>query len=621
MKLKLHNNSIIALFRYLWRYSKGRRHWVIIFITFSIIGNSIWLLEPIVIGRVFNSIQFSANDPKLFSHIVKNLSFLILLVIGFWIFHGISRIIEKLNAFYVRKNYRKDMLDKVMDLPAEWHIGHHSGDTIDKIDKASENLFNFSCEVSMLISILVALIGSAAILLYFDWKSCLIAVAISSIIIFIIAKFDKYLKQGYDAIFKFENNLAAAIHDYVGNIITVITLKLTKRAMEEIHYREMKALPDFKKNNLIEESKWFLTGLVISVMTFSALSLNAYFSYKFTGVIMIGTLFMLYKYLQGIGQAFYNFAWKYGEILRQDTAVRAAEVITEDYNRLVGRNTSLSPAGGHIPAMNGTSKRGTALRLARLPKDWKTLKITNLSFSYKDFEGGEFKGIKHINNISLAIHKGQKIAFIGESGSGKSTILALLRGLFKPEKVKLYCDGNILKYGLSHIKGYVTLIPQEPEIFNTTIKDNITMGIHGNRKKLDDIMEIAQFKKVIQRLPRGLNTNVMEKGVSLSGGEKQRLALARGLFAAEDSQFILLDEPTSSVDTVNERKIYENIFSKYKDRTIIGSIHRLHLLEMFDYIYYFKNGKIITEGTFMTLLEDEDFKKIWQAYKKESSEK
>ncbi|MFH1192576.1 MAG: ABC transporter ATP-binding protein [bacterium] len=613
MKLKLKNNSIIALFRYMWRYSKGRRHWVIIFIAFSIIGNSIWLLEPIVIGRVFNSIQFSASDPKLLSYIVKNLSWLIVILIGFWIFHGTSRLIEQLNAFFVRKNYRKDMLDKVMALPAEWHIAHHSGDTIDKIDKASENLFMFSCEFSMLISMLVAIIGSALVLLYFDWKSCLIAVAISSIIIFIIAKFDIHIKRGYDAIFKFENNLAAAIHDYIGNIITVITLKLSKRAAEEIHYREMKVLPDFKKNNILNESKWFLTGLVISVMTFSALSLNAYFSYKFTGVIMIGTVFMLYKYLQGIGQAFYNFAWKYGEILRQDTAVRAAEVITEDYSKLV-ENRGLPPSKGVGLFV------GTASRSARLPKNWKTLKISNLSFSYKDFEAGEFKGIKHINNISLAIHNGQKIAFIGESGSGKSTVLALLRGLFKPEKVKLYCDGNVLKNGLKHIKEYVTLIPQEPEIFNTTVKDNITMGIHGNRKKLDNIMEIAQFKKVILRLPRGLNTNVMEKGVSLSGGEKQRLALARGLFAAEDSQFILLDEPTSSVDSVNERKIYENIFSKYKDKTIIGSIHRLHLLEMFDYIYYFRNGKIITEGTFITLLEDEDFKKLWNAYQREEKE-
>lgn len=80
----------------------------------------------------------------------------------------------------------------------------------------------------------------------------------------------------------------------------------------------------------------------------------------------------------------------------------------------------------------------------------------------------------------------------------------------------------------------------------------------------------------------------------------------------------MLDEPTSSVDSVNERKIYENIFLKFSDRAIIGSIHRLHLLEMFDYIYYFKRGKIITEGSFRELMEDDEFKKLWRAYMRES---
>lgn len=599
--MKLKNNSILNLFRYTWKYSTGRKRLVVTFIALSAIGNLIWLFEPIIIGRVFNSIQFSASDPQLLNHIIKNLSWLIVILIGFWIFHGTSRVIEQLNAFFVRKNYRADMIQKVMNLPAEWHISHHSGDTIDKIDKASENLFNFSSEIFVIVQNIVSLIGAIIILLFFDWKSCLVAALISSIIIFIIAKFDKHLKRGFDALFKFENHLAAGIHDYITNIITVITLKLSKRAMKEVDYREMKALTVYKKNNIMNESKWFITGLTISVMTFSALSLNAYYSYKLTGVIMIGTLFMLYKYLQSIGQTFYNFAWQYGVILRQDTAVRAAEVIAEDYDKL-----------SHAQDKEKKETSG-------LPKNWKTLKIVNLSFAYKNFEEEKIKSIKHIDNISLSIHRKQKIAFIGESGSGKSTILALMRGLFNPEKIKLYCDGKLLKNGLEHVKNYVTLIPQEPEIFNTTVKDNITMGIHGNREKLNAIIEVAQFKKVISRLPRGLNTNVMEKGVSLSGGEKQRLALARGLFASEDSEFILLDEPTSSVDSKNEKKIYENIFSKYKDKTIIGSIHRLHLLEMFDYIYYFKNGKIITEGTFMELLENQQFQKLLKAYQNEKN--
>ena len=132
--------------------------------------------------------------------------------------------------------------------------------------------------------------------------------------------------------------------------------------------------------------------------------------------------------------------------------------------------------------------------------------------------------------------------------------------------------------------------------------------------EIEKVVEFACFKDVLAKLPKGLKTNVLEKGVSLSGGEKQRLALARGLLAAEKSDFLLLDEPTSSVDNENEQKIYKNIFDNYKDKTILSAIHRLHLLPQFDYIYMFQDGKIISEGTFHTLLKDKYFSKIWEKY-------
>ena len=218
---------------------------------------------------------------------------------------------------------------------------------------------------------------------------------------------------------------------------------------------------------------------------------------------------------------------------------------------------------------------------------------------------------------SFIIEKHKKIAFIGESGSGKSTIFSLIRGLHSPNSVQVYCDRKRFKGRLAYLYDYVTLIPQEPEIFNTTIEDNITMGIKTNSKDLQDVIETARFDTVISRLTKGLKTNVMEKGISLSGGEKQRLALARGLLAAKDSELLVLDEPTSSVDSENELLIYQNIFQKYQDKTIIAALHRLHLLQYFDYIYYLKDGKIVGEGNLKTLLDNENFRMIWERYNKQ----
>ena len=130
---------------------------------------------------------------------------------------------------------------------------------------------------------------------------------------------------------------------------------------------------------------------------------------------------------------------------------------------------------------------------------------------------------------------------------------------------------------------------------------------------------MAQFEKVIQRLDKGLKTNVLEKGVSLSGGEKQRLALARGLLAVKDSDIVLMDEPTSSVDSMNEMRIHESLFSEFKDKVIISSIHRLHLLNKFDYIYMFDNGKIIGEGTINEIRKNPKFMNIWRRYNLEKT--
>src|SRR3989344_8460310 len=132
---------------------------------------------------------------------------------------------------------------------------------------------------------------------------------------------------------------------------------------------------------------------------------------------------------------------------------------------------------------------------------------------------------------------------------------------------------------------------------------------------------MAQFEKVIKRLEKGIKTNVLEKGLSLSGGEKQRLALARGILAAKDSQIVLLDEPTSSVDSINEMKIHENLFKNFKEKTIISSIHRLHLLNKFDKIVFFKKRKIISQGTLKELQKNEEFSKILDNYNNKEEKK
>jgi len=302
---------------------------------------------------------------------------------------------------------------------------------------------------------------------------------------------------------------------------------------------------------------------------------------------MIGTIFALYSYISNIQGLFYEFAWRYSDIVRQKAKIANAEEIANNFQ---------------------TQQK---VRSLVLNDNWNKLKIESLSFSYH----GEEKADLHLDDISLDIRKGERIALIGETGSGKSTLLKIIRELYHPSGLNLYLDGKLLKSGFKTISSEIALIPQDPEIFQETILDNITVGADYDMTKVVEYTDMACFTDVAMGLPNKFDSMIKEKGVNLSGGEKQRLALARGLLASHDKAIVLLDEPTSSVDVITEEKIFKNIFEAFTDKAIICSLHGLHLLPLFDKIYFFEHGKIIAEGKFDELLESsEKFRKIWEDF-------
>ena len=201
---------------------------------------------------------------------------------------------------------------------------------------------------------------------------------------------------------------------------------------------------------------------------------------------------------------------------------------------------------------------------------------------------------------------------MGESGSGKSTILALLRGLYTPQYGMVFSIDDAI-FDISTLNETVTLFPQEPEIFENTIEYNITLGLPFEEKMVWEVCDLAHFSETAKQLPKALSSNIQEKGVNLSGGQKQRLALARGILAAKESQVVLMDEPTSSVDAKTEALIYEQLFANFSEKVIISSLHRLHLLRYFDYVYVLQNGRIIEEGTLEYLQKNAPvFMELWK---------
>ena len=582
-------HPIVNIFKTEWAYLGKKKKLFFFYISLFALAGIVSLLTPYVIGTIFNSIQQSITSNEELKGLMSKIVLLLVITVVFWMLHGPARVLETITGFYVKKNYVNDKIRMVLKLPVKWHKDNHSGDTIDKINRASNSLQDFSGEKTFQIVYgIISLFGSIIVLLFIDWKIALFAFVFSSITLLIISMVDKTLSKKYKKLNEYNNKLSATIFDYISNIITVVTLRLKKTVSEEIEAKQIASYDTFKSASIINELKWGFASTAIQVMIVAALIYKAYIEFNITGTILIGTLYMVYGYLNNVGETFYRFAEIYGNIVYSNSRIVGAESLDEEYRKLE------YPEEG------------------RLPKTWKEIKFKNLSFTY-DREGKR----NHLEEVSFKFKKREKIALVGESGSGKSTILSLIRGLYKIDKGEIYCDDVPLEGGINNIKEQVTLIPQEPEIFNNTFRYNITMNLPTSEEDLKKVILISQLKPVIDKLPNGLDTNVMEKGVSLSGGEKQRLALARGLLAAKKSEIVLMDEPTSSVDSLNEMKIHEQLFEEFKNKTILSSIHRLHLLDKFDYIYLFAEGKLAGHGTFDEMKNNPLFSKMWRRYNRE----
>ncbi len=582
------DNPIVFLAKKTWEHSKGNRKNVVLYLVLSSFSSIISFVEPLIIGMILNIIQEQGLNSSNVGTIILYLTSFIVLTLLSWAFHGPSRVIERKNAFLVKANYKMFLLRGTMNLPAQWHVDHHSGDTIDKIQKGTNALFDFSSNSFVVVDNIFRLISSYIALVYFNLHSAYIVFFIVVFTIYIILRFDKVLVKNYKTLNRKENAISAKIYDSISNITTIIILRIEKIISNSVYKKISEPFKLFSKNAKLNEIKWFLVSVSASVMTFLVLSSYFLFKYNSGQVVLIGTVFILYDYLRRINSMFFNFAFRYSMIVRQRTRVANAEELSIEF------------------------KEKIKSRQIALNKGWKEINIKSLNFSYHGKDDADL----HLTNVSMKIKHGEKIALVGHSGSGKTTFMKLMRDLYYPKNMKLYVDGIFICQGFKAISSSISLIPQEPEIFTSTIKENITIGVPYTMKNIKKFTDIARFTKTANSLPNKFNSHIVEKGVNLSGGEKQRLALSRGLLASAGKQIILFDEPTSSVDSKNEIKIYKNIFKEFKEQTIISSIHRLHLLKMFDKIYFFKRGEIVASGTFKELLKNsKEFNKLCKEYK------
>ncbi|MCC2168670.1 ABC transporter ATP-binding protein [Gallintestinimicrobium propionicum] len=222
-----------------------------------------------------------------------------------------------------------------------------------------------------------------------------------------------------------------------------------------------------------------------------------------------------------------------------------------------------------------------------------------------------------VNNIDINVKTGEAVAFVGESGSGKSTIIKLILGLLKYQNGSIKIGGiELSKLNLNKFYTKISYISQDSPIFDGTIRENIVFDRKIKDEDIMKVLDLVELKEYVCSLPEGLDTEIGEKGQMLSGGEKQRLALARVFF--DESELIILDEATSAMDNLTESAIMNNILKYFSNRTLLIIAHRLNSIEKVDRIYAIKDANLIAEGTFAEMLDkSEYFKQLWTASQSE----
>lgn len=245
------------------------------------------------------------------------------------------------------------------------------------------------------------------------------------------------------------------------------------------------------------------------------------------------------------------------------------------------------------------------------PKQWNAITVENLSFSYD-------KGKPVLQDISFTIKKGEKIGIVGISGAGKSTLFKLLL------KEHEHYDGMV-KIGSVPLKdirrsdffGHAAVVLQDTEVFSFSLRDNITLGNPSEADEnslLEETIKTAHVHDFLQKLPEGMNTLIGEKGIKLSGGEKQRVGIARAIFKQPDILF--LDEATSHLDMESEEKIQDSLHQFFQEVTAIVIAHRLSTIKEMDRIIVFEDGRIIEQGSFEELHEQHGrFRELWEKQK------
>jgi len=435
-------------------------------------------------------------------------------------------------------------------------------DTLDKF--VGETLSRFL--VAML-----TLVGTASILVWMHWKLALLIMLFNPLVIYatvLLGKRVKHLKKlENDSTSRFTQALTETLDSIqevrAGNRQGFFLGRLGQRAREVRDY----AITSQWKTDASNRASGLLFQFGIDIFRAAAM-LTVLFS-----DLSIGQMLAVFSYL-------WFMIGPVEQLLNLQYAYYAAGGALSRINELLARADEPQYEGGVDPFQG---------------RDTVGIEVQGLSFSY----GDELV----LNQMNLSIAPGEKVAIVGASGGGKSTLVQLLLGLYTPLAGTIRFGGSTQQeIGLETVRENVAVVLQHPALFNDTIRANLTMGRERSDEACWQALEIAQLHATVRELPNGLDSIVGRSGVRLSGGQRQRLAIARMVLA--DPKVVILDEATSALDAATEYNLHQALTRFLSQRTTLIIAHRLSAVKQADRVLVFDGGQIAEDGDHQQLIAD-----------------
>ncbi|MEN8443514.1 MAG: ABC transporter ATP-binding protein [Cyanobacteria bacterium J06555_13] len=483
---------------------------------------------------------------------------------------------------------RADLYAHIQQLSLSFHYQSKSGDLITRITSDIDTLRSATVNATLpLIVDTLTLISMIGVMFWIDWELALIGMLVFPLFILSSFKLTKRIKKVSRQQRKRESAMAATVAESIGAIKVVQALSLEERLGRLFASDNRQSLEDSAYTQQLTAGLQRTAEVLVAIATALVL---------WRGAIIVQ---------QGNATP--------GDLLVFITYLKTAFKPTRDLAKEASKISKATASGERIidlfDVVPRIQDRSDAIAAPRFKGD---ISYQNISFAYdtqlsgNDRNSHSNKSPTHstvLKNISFTIKAGERIAFVGPSGGGKSTLVSLLLRLYDPLCGRVCIDGrDIRDYQLASLRQQISIVLQESMLFGTTVRENIAYGTVGaTDTDIEQAAKLANAHEFIMKLPHGYDTLMSERGATLSGGQRQRIAIARA--AVRKARIVILDEPTVGLDNKSEKAVSEALAHLSQDCTTFLITHDLRASINFDRIFYIENGQLIEQGTHPELIK------------------